>query len=370
MILYPYNIILYCFQKGFVSFDNLINAEVATIERTDISLRNNTFQVRVNMPEGANYFIKQPRFLEDKIDEAIFAEYQFYKYINRFDKAIMSQVPTAVHFDFHNRTLIQDFIPHENTVRNWYEDIMNDGKCEDLAGHPQSEFFIKMTKGFANTFRKLRNSKFMKVSYFESKVKKEDFWNIKRRFQPEWLIRDESVIQKYVSSQDVIQRLIGDFISTPPIRHIIKELIKSWEFSHIIHSDIRFENLIMTDKCNRKIFVVDWELVAYGNPLYDAACFIKEIWKKYILQYKEEGVTITKNFTKTFCKLHTKVFLRQYFLNEYSKENAIIIIQMAALQLLFEFQGNKALSIKIEISIDEIISEMLLESHNFLPNNE
>jgi hypothetical protein len=272
-------------------------------------------------------------------------------------------IPTLKGFDSYNRILVQGYIDHQKLVVNLYSS--NDG-CPDLIQHPPETVFEEMTKAFALSFQKLRLCECMTKLFIDKTINPNEYWNMRRRFKPEWLIEDESILQRYINSQDTIQKTIGNFMDKQEIREIRKKLSDNWQFSHLIHGDIQFDNLIMFNQCQRNVYFVDWELVAYGNPFFDAASFISEIWKNYI------NNNIMKNFTRVFVLNNTKTFIKEYLSDNYNFDNAVEILQLAALQTLFWFDKNsndsirKDLTKKIGIAIRDI-HEMLTEPNSFLP---
>ena len=58
------------------------------------------------------------------------------------------------------------------------------------------------------------------------------------------------------------------------------ELLREWKSSSIIHCDMKWDNVVLVPKADGKrgfqVQLVDWEMVQFGDPLWDAASFLAQ----------------------------------------------------------------------------------------------
>jgi hypothetical protein len=66
----------------------------------------------------------------------------------------------------------------------------------------------------------------------------------------------------------------------PAANEILEDIFAQWKPETIIHGDIRGENILVSDitseATSRRLSILDWELVQYGDPAWDIAGFFQD----------------------------------------------------------------------------------------------
>jgi 5-methylthioribose kinase len=138
--------------------------------------------------------------------------------------------------------------------------------------------------------------------------------------------------------------VINYLINNQPMINVMKGLIPSYEFSSLIHGDIKSVNFIIQNVEDQDTLkIIDWELADIGDPIWDVAGIIQSLFVSKILilsaanpygnnfQLNEEQMHQTMD---EILELWTAYAKYQKFKKEESQNKLIKAIQFAGMRLV------------------------------------
>jgi hypothetical protein len=213
--------------------------------------RNKNYKIAIS--DGENYLVKQVRELAPEKIYSLRNEATCYWLVN-FDrnyKSIRSFVPHYFDYDTANHLLILGLI---NNARNLYEFYL-----DNLIFDPD----IAVTKGkILASLHQIKSSAFKKDNKSTELFKRQIPWifNIGEESFNNFKVKNES-------DREVIYLVSNN----EPFLKKIKLLKKTWEFSTLIHGDIKWHNFLISGKRPEfQIKLIDWEIADFGDPCWDA----------------------------------------------------------------------------------------------------
>ena len=73
----------------------------------------------------------------------------------------------------------------------------------------------------------------------------------------------------------------------PEFREHLNALLDSWENRGLVHGDMKWENCIVSETketpAKMSLYIIDWEIVGLGDPLWDVGSFMQSFFTMWIL---------------------------------------------------------------------------------------
>jgi Ser/Thr protein kinase RdoA (MazF antagonist) len=79
----------------------------------------------------------------------------------------------------------------------------------------------------------------------------------------------------------------------------LEALSAAWKPSALIHNDWKVENCLVSDDV---FHVIDWELAAWGDPLWDAATFLQSLWNVWVRDPEEQSLEAIRPALRAFLE--------------------------------------------------------------------
>ena len=323
----------------YLTEDDIMSSKVI-IEESELSgnqneFRNKNFKVYLiqkGKEDGLGmYFIKQPKTLQADKVSTIRTEGYFYHFINNYfsQKNILENLLEYYCYDQVRNMLILKY----GLIGNFSQKYS--GAYPDGFDYKESEkkAIIKnlgsVLKKFKSIFEKdcIRE----KTAYFdytlESKPALLNFYSTYRTFEENERVNKEKL--------EVLWSTLYE---------IINGISKKWVNSHLIHYDLKKENiLIKEDKDDFIPIIIDWELVGFGDPIWDL------VGGLYSFLFNQGSIDLEDS-----CE-NIKSFLSIYQ-SKFSEENLIKIIEFLGVKILSEelFRPNNSENLDFKMAIEMI----------------
>ena len=99
-------------------------------------------------------------------------------------------------------------------------------------------------------------------------------------FSQNWIFYLEQYLRDhYASLVGATGQLLPIISSFPSLRRYMEASHSLWRTEGLMHGDLKWENLFMTDagngEANKDPYFIDWESVAIGDPVWDVAAFVQ-----------------------------------------------------------------------------------------------
>jgi serine/threonine protein kinase len=313
MLLTANNVISYLFHKGNISEAQMLNCSIEAIDKPTSTSRNNVQTVN-------DYFLKQAKIFDSSNMESILVEANVYEYFMEHPE-MSKYMPEFIQYDDENCILATRYVELA-PIRTAYQLIVH--KSSEIPPPTVEELGIDVTEKIATIFNHFKTSS----SCHRDTVYKSKFWALQDVYKPQWFMLDPKNIKMFVNSSNQLLQSIGKFIETDEVKQTLNELKSTWEYSHLIHRDIKFENIQVVKNNSEEIEILfmDWEMAIIGDYDWDAAGFV------YALFYSE-----LEPF-KTYKNSFTKAFLKTYLSTNYNDKTTKKVMQYAALYALNEIE--------------------------------
>jgi thiamine kinase-like enzyme len=325
MLLTPYNSIPYLLhnEHKLISFEDILEDKYYAHYQQGFS-RNTTIVIDSDDSNKQRYFLKQPRYFEEKNIETLVIEAIIYSYFED-NSEINILLPKFFFYDEVNIILgveclnpLYGFIDTFSITKT--QKIINE---DSLKLENQG---IQMSILAALTLKILKSHEGFNRKNIETKTR--NAWIFDKGFKPTLLTFTDNDRKKVLMSKESEIVQLGEFINE---EKVIRSLVSlQWENSCLIHGDIKLDNLIYIENDVNKLKIVDWEFAAFGDYRWDAAGLIKEFWKKW-----EPSNSRFSDLYKYRIGL-TNAFLENYLDIAHSnfKEETNIILKMVGVHLL------------------------------------
>lgn len=256
----------YLLDKGMISPSSIISGDYIS---TQSQTRNVIFNVR--RKSGKSLFIKQVNnpeptslYVLQKDATCMWLIKHESAYTN-----LRSYVPEYFGYDVNNQVLVTQFIDNSIDLDAYFKNggQLNQRLIQQLA---------EMLKSFHfNVSTQIKNRK--SAQFFPSHIPwAMDLGMIKTP--------DKQVGLSHTSAPNpAVQKVAQD----PEHLHHLEKVHKNWEYKSLIHGDIKWLNILISDKdTNPHLHLIDWEIADIGDPLWDVAgvfqgCICNEIIYTY-----------------------------------------------------------------------------------------
>lgn len=262
------NLIHYLFDKGFTSPESVINSEVKIIP---VSSRNRNFKILINNKPG--YLVKQISAPDEEKMRSLRQEaILFWLVKNDPQYQSLSKFMPAFHdFEENDQVLTIELIENSQDLFAYYQ----------LREHVSTTVFEGLSSAFSEvhliTSSKISGS--ASSSFFDRKIPW-IFFIGQGKLPPKNNI--DMQIMKLVCSNN-------EFI------HHIEQLRKQWTLESLIHGDVKWANILITD--HEKVKIIDWEISDVGDPAWDIAGIFQSVlnsWYFSIAGFNHEPNGLTE----------------------------------------------------------------------------
>ncbi len=349
MLLTPYNSIPYLLhnEHKLISSEDILEDKYYAHYQQGFS-RNTTIVINSEDNNKQRYFLKQPRYFEEKNIETLVIEAIIYSYF-KDNPEVNILLPKFFFYDDVNIILgVECLNPLYGFIDTF--SITNTQKIFDENSLKLENQGNQMSILAALTLKKLRTHKDFTRKEIESKTR--NAWIFDKGFKPTVLTFTNNDRKKVLMSKESEMVQIGEFVNE---EEVIKNLSSlKWDNSYLIHGDIKLDNLIYIESDVNKLKIVDWEFAAFGDYRWDAAGLIKEFWKKW-----EPSNSRFSDLYKYRIGL-TNAFLENYLDIAHSnfKEETNIILKMVGVHLLtLLFESISIFKIEKD-ALDEVLKDI------------
>jgi hypothetical protein len=226
--------------------------------------RNQNFLVQQESTSG--YLIKQPADAVGGSFESLRTEANFYKVCSEFDSLseIRAFIAPCLFFDATSSLIVLKLIENARSLWDYYHDFSPDSiptRLNSQIGHCLG----LLHGGFSNFFSE-------HPEYFGS-VRKDPPWVFTvHKPSPEML----ALVSP--ANYEMVRRLQEDLAA---FKHF-DALLSLWSSRTLIHGDIKSDNILVrhidqASAYESSMFLVDWELVQFGDPAWDIACMLQDL---------------------------------------------------------------------------------------------
>jgi thiamine kinase-like enzyme len=288
MILTMENICFYLIEKGFLNTRQIVDGEY----RVDfIGSRNNNFVVNRGLERS--YFIKQSNpSIRDEL-ESLKTEATCYWLASNDENYtfLKGHLPGYFNYDSTNQVLV---LGYEEGFHSLGNSNGSDGQCLQQIG-PE----------LGKVLASYHMHKHIEVSFFKK--------------QKPWIFSVANITQTNHNPEDkkAESQVIELIRSTPRFAEMISSAAQQYEFTSLIHNDVKFTNFIIKDAVTHheipEIKLIDWELADIGDPSWDTGSVFASYLQSWI--YSEphnttgSGLTLEKiqpvllDFWKAYVKV-------------------------------------------------------------------
>lgn len=294
------NIYRFLHKRQLIDSDAVVKGNFTVIPA---NTRNTILKIMVQKHNSV--FVKQ--MATDPVSVSQFQReinaYALFKNNDEFS-ALANIVPDLLDYDDENNIIITRLLPD---AKNLYEHYMLSKKFDTNLAREQAQILsachiVPDTKTDISGFPKILPW-VLRLNQFKA----EDFF----------------VGNK--SSTGIIQ-LIKD---NKVLLNALIDLTASWQYTHLIHGDIKWINFLATTNNDNKLTqkLIDWELADIGDPLWDVAGLLQSYISVWVLgfdnnnPYTNELPDYMKPFDMRILQPSAQAFLEEYMkLQQYPDE--------------------------------------------------
>ncbi len=236
------DLVPYLLRRELITARSVVEGDLTVL---DASRRNRNFGVL--RKRGQSYFLKQGTDPERNASIANEAKvYQFF-YSDTGSDEFTRYLPRYFGYDPDDRVLFVEFLPDVQDLQKYHAGCGRfSTKLAASLGHALSLLHRKSwTKGKANGH------------FF--------------RCPPPWVFSihhpDIEILGAMSEANIQVIKIVQQY---PEFCHLLDELRKGWKPEAFIHSDLKWENcLLSVASGNMTLKIVDWELAGLGDPIWD-----------------------------------------------------------------------------------------------------
>jgi aminoglycoside phosphotransferase (APT) family kinase protein len=241
------NLYYYLNQKGLINSETVVNGDYMVQ-----SFNTRTSIKKVSLKEGQSLFIKQAS--NDAISTGILKReadaYNFLKQ-NKAFVTLSESVPSLLHYDDTEHILVTELIPHSVSLHEYY--LKNRNFSESLA---------------------IDQARLLAACHFSDirAIVPEAFPK-----QIPWILKlNEQESSKFFPDKLESTKLIASITENKFLKEELRKLKSEWVQTHFIHGDIKWINfLVIQNKDELKLKLIDWELADLGDPAWDVAGLVQ-----------------------------------------------------------------------------------------------
>jgi len=241
MVLTAASLAHYLLERGLVSASSLVDGDFHV---DDVSRRNSVFRVLRGPHSG--YVVKQVKEWKADAIETFESEARFYSLMRSEPRltALGGSLPECYSYDADNQVLVLEFVPQS-----------------PLDSHDATRFSIEFAKTLGESLRRWHQDA-ADADLFQ------DFHG-----SAPWILSfhrrdDESVKPANAELRRLVKR-------DAAFGRALDALREQWRPAALIHGDMKWGNCLLSTAAAQPRFI-DWEMAAWGDPLWDAAGILQE----------------------------------------------------------------------------------------------
>ena len=252
MFITPSNLASYLIIKGLIRAAHVVDGNLAILQ---IDRRNRNF--KVDLGKGDGLFVKQVRAFTPDLIDSLRRESACYHLAGHSPgfASLRPYVPSLLGYDARRHILATSLLTARTLTEFHQSAPCFDARAGRLLGQALGAIHGK-TRGTLSEPGDL-------VRF--------------PRVRPWILAGLNSPELSAPSLADGPKRLVETLAQSPDMQRTLADLYEQWEIGCYIHGDLRWENVLISDKPldgEGRIYVVDWELSDFGDPAWDVACVI------------------------------------------------------------------------------------------------
>jgi Ser/Thr protein kinase RdoA (MazF antagonist) len=241
----------YLLARGLISHQTIIDGD---LDITSITRRN--ANLRVAIRDRSGYLLKQAAAADDAVQTTIGTEARFYAHCFETPElaAVQRVLPRLLAHDAERDLLIVEFLEHTLPLWRYYRE------------RTAERFPVEVTHGVGRLLGSLHHH----------------FLQLPGERRPPFLTADLPwALQLLHPTPTVVSRMSAahyDLIkllqAEAEVVRTVVELRRQWRGTAIIHGDVKLDNFLVrpsTGDQGETLFLIDWELVQLGDPMWDVA---------------------------------------------------------------------------------------------------
>jgi thiamine kinase-like enzyme len=260
------NIIDYLFLKKLIDNKSIVNGD---LEIFDVSRKNRNIKIANRL--GSDLFLKQANQYDNISIITIKRESLLYAILqteNEFT-SMVDIAPKILDYDEKNNIMITEYV-HGNS---WLQYITRE---------PNMKLENDVVTSLGNTIATFHRN-YEKVSTRK-----------KLQFLPRTITFESLLIHPgpdiFINLSQANLKLLKIIQRDPKIYDALEELFAHWSPMTLIHGDIKFDNIIVTNEKNtRKSIITDWEMANIGDPAWDVGSIFQEFIRSWLYALRITG---------------------------------------------------------------------------------
>jgi Ser/Thr protein kinase RdoA (MazF antagonist) len=272
MFLTEANVLHYLVEHRFADPGAVVDGQFAV---RNLSRRNHNFRVTCGSRE---YLVKQAKQWTEPGRASIDTEASFYSHVRtdaRFE-SMRSLLPESYGYDPDHSILILQFIPGQ---------IANQSEPD--------RFSVPAARLVATA-----------MAHVHREFRWPELTALVPPGIPSLFTFHEEDPDKLSESSEGQRELLRLIRKRPAFGHALEALRAEWREESLIHGDWKLGNCLVSTGGER-IRMVDWEFVAWGDPLYDAATMLQSYWSSWVLTPAEHPVKEVRPALTAFLKTYS-----------------------------------------------------------------
>lgn len=332
MLLTAYNLPNYILQKSadkrFSALSNFFSSDnLCLIENID---KNNPRNILLKCTAGEQSFVfKQPKYLTNGGTWLITNEYLFYE---AFPKLKVKAQQYS--FDEHYKVLVLPYL-HSLTA---FDDIISYAiKLQSYANQAASS--LALFHQSLDTKANLGVKKFVQNNCAYSVSIYANFISLLQRGYKRPQFLDEVVFPAFASIAPT-RAILHNFLNNETLFQSINDLSAQWAENHLIHGDLKIENLLQ-DKDDALLKFIDFENVTQGDNAWDFACFVESALYQLPLRRGANAEKHKESLMKRFFffAIYLNTYCEQLGFNEIEHRNFLSrVLKFWAIRKLEKFR--------------------------------
>jgi Phosphotransferase enzyme family len=252
----PDDIARYILDLGIVDVTALIEGRLKLI-----SIYRRNRNIRIEIGDEYGYVLKQPSLEDAKSQTTLLTEAKFYQFCQSKKElsSFSASLPYMEHHDSPRSMMLLNWIYNSKTLWEVYHSshkrfpfqVVRDLGCILGTGH-------RLLRGVNSGLGDLVFSRACP-------------WSLRFHQPTPAILQTLSPANHYLLKMLQIQ---------PGVKELLEGVFAQWQPETIIHGDIRGENILVSDitaeATSRRLSILDWEMVQYGDPAWDIAGFFQD----------------------------------------------------------------------------------------------
>lgn len=285
------NIAHYLLDQGFITKSDIFENNLII---SPVESRNNSFMIK---REGKkSYFLKQVKMKDRERTSTLKTEADCYWLAENHHsfQDLAAFIPTYVNYDYINHILVTECLTDTQNLSEFYYrekelplTIAEQQAYTLAACHRETETH-KIEEKVLRLFPQ------HKPSVFSLNAQNLEYWQ-----------------EKDKASEQMVNLIKGNknFLS------LLEEAGQDWQANTLIHGDVKHSNFLLRRASNKpEVFLIDWEIAAFGDPAWDIAGVLQNYLLYWIDGETRKGEKSFTHFTlenlipsiacfkRTYCK--------------------------------------------------------------------